>query len=98
MGSGLNAYKLNSISDDDIMMLSNHIAFDLELLIFCIKNDISFQFFPISWKSEDEVSTINEFRVGMDLLSIIFRYGIFNIRPVKNVSDFYIEDGWREVL
>ena len=63
LGSGLNVYKLNSISNDDIMMLSNHIAFDLELLIFCIKKDVSFQFFPISWKSEDEVSTINEFRV-----------------------------------
>ena len=37
LGSGLNVYKLNSISNDDIMMLSNHIAFDLELLIFCIK-------------------------------------------------------------
>ena len=98
LGSGLNAYKLDSISNDEIMMLSNHIAFDLELLIFCIKNNISFQFFPISWKSEDEISTINELGVGLDLLNIIFRYGIFNIWPINKSSEFPIEDGWREML
>lgn len=98
LGSGLNVYKLDSISNDNIIMLSNHIAFDLELLIFCIKNNVSFQFFPISWKSEDEVSTINELSVGLDLINIIFRYGLLNIRPINKSPEFLIEAGWREIL
>lgn len=98
LGSGLNVYRLDSISNDDVMMLSNNITFYLELLIFCIKTNISFQFFPIGWKSEDEVSTINEYRVGVELVNIIFRYGVLNIRPVDKSSEFPIENGWREIL
>ena len=95
LGSGLNSYQLTAISDKDILNLSNDITFDLEFLIFCIKRKIEFTYFPISWKSEDEVSSINEIVVGCKLIKIMFDQALFSRAPGNIDSVLEIEEGWK---
>lgn len=72
IGSGCNIYKLKSVDVDFVKKLPNHIAFDLELLIYFLKQKSKIIFFPIIWKQEGQKTTVNDFSLGFLLLKIIF--------------------------
>ncbi|EQC45702.1 glycosyltransferase family 2 protein [Bacteriovorax sp. Seq25_V] len=71
LGSGLNAYKVSSLSTD-IEDWPNHIAFDANLLfLFYRKKTI---WMPINWINIDQVSNARNFRVAKDLIKMLFCY------------------------
>ena len=74
LGSGLNIYRVSSFSKEFLEKLPSHIAFDLHVLFYLIDNSLYFKFLPISWKSADERSTINQWQIGFLLLSEILKW------------------------
>lgn len=68
LGSGLNFYTLTAISPAQIASLEDEIEFDIALLMHLISQKMNLHFVPISWKSAGEITTINQWRVGWNLL------------------------------
>jgi dolichol-phosphate mannosyltransferase len=68
LGSGLSVFKIDKFPADFIGRLPDHVAFDFQILLYLIETQSDFVFEPIEWKSEDEVTTISEFKVVCTLL------------------------------
>lgn len=58
LGSGLNIYKVSSISDSRINKFSNDLTFNCYMILFSISQRHKIKFFDITWKEEDQVSNV----------------------------------------
>ena len=74
IGSGLNIYALTSLGNESIEALSNHIAFDAELLLSLIEHKNQILFVPISWRDDGQISTVKNWQVGLVVLKILWRW------------------------
>lgn len=74
VGSGLNVYHVPTLEKLDVSKYPNHAAFDIYLLLDLIKNKTDFSFFPISWREEDQVTTVIDFEIGLILLGAYWDY------------------------
>lgn len=95
LGSGLNMYKIRSIPIDIIRALPNSIAFDIELILYGLKFRKKIRYFPIGWKTQDERSTINEWRVGFGLLMRIFSFRKLNL--LNSMVTEYPPSDWKQI-
>jgi glycosyltransferase involved in cell wall biosynthesis len=74
LGSGLNAFRVQSLPLEDIPKWPNHIAYDMNLLFHFNKSQYKFINFPINWNSFDEVSTVNDFTVAFTVILMLVKY------------------------
>lgn len=74
IGSGLNIYNVNQFPQDFISRLPDHAAFDIHILLYALESKMKFFFEPIAWRSQDEVSSINDYYIGWVLIKEIFRW------------------------
>lgn len=91
IGSGLNSYKVSSLPFEDVMLYPDHIAFDVNLLLHYMDSEQkAAYFFPIEWHEKDQRSNASNFRVGFDVLSMLFRHklGKKNLLSVKQERTF----------
>lgn len=94
IGSGLNLFKIENYSHDFIESLPNHIAFDLQILLYSIDNKLRYQFIPISWESSDETSTVNDLSTGITVLKELFLWKL----SLKRSSMTTEHRPWMEVF
>lgn len=71
LGSGLNLYKVNDISKIDYMKFADSMTFNYELILAIIQARISFIYFPIAWKNEDQISNAKNFSIFFSALRIL---------------------------
>jgi len=80
LGSGLNLFFM----DEKIMRIlgkcDDGFTFNMDLLLGMIKNRLCYLFFPIKWKTEDEISNAKTLQVGLRtaLKILSWRFGILN--------------------
>lgn len=72
IGSGLNAYKVNSLPLKQINNYPNHIAFDICLLFHFIQKN--YLFIPIHWREKDQVSNARNLEVGLLVLKMLWNF------------------------
>jgi dolichol-phosphate mannosyltransferase len=83
LGSGLNLYEVDQLRKIPYEHMSNAMSFNYELLLGFIGSKQVFEFFPISWREEDQVTNARNFSVFGAGLKIIFAW---RFRKIKSKS------------
>jgi len=89
LGSGLNMYKVKDISDINYLQLGDSLTFNYELLLLMISNQKHFQYHPIVWREEDQISNAKNLTIFIAALRILFNYLIKKSNSVSESSKVY---------
>lgn len=80
LGSGLNLFKMSDINLSTVQDFDNGFAFNMDLLLYFIRNKCKFKYIPIHWSTSDQVSNVNAFIVGLKTgMKLI--YWFFGVTP-----------------
>ena len=74
LGSGLNIFSRNVFADSDIKNFSDDLRFNCYLLLSLIDKRKSIEFFPITWREEDQISNVRLFSQTVKTLEIVWEY------------------------
>lgn len=74
LGSGLNIYKVTAISDERIFGFSNDLTFNCYMILFSISQKQNINFFPITWREDDQISNVKLFSQAKKTLRIALGY------------------------
>lgn len=74
MGSGLNLYSKEFLKGQQYMYFPNNLTFNVYLLLYSIYIKSNIQFFPLTWREEDQVSNAKLFAQSKEILELTARY------------------------
>lgn len=74
LGSGLNMYKLKAYEDFYYKTFPDDLTFNYVMLLASYHRRQKIEFFPISWREEDQVSNVRLFRQAFKVLSLLGSY------------------------
>ncbi|AMO24439.1 glycosyltransferase family 2 protein [Ramlibacter solisilvae] len=74
LGSGLNIFGPRVIGDRKVDRHSDDLCFNVYLLLGMIDDRLSINFFPISWREDDQVSNVRLFSQALKTLGILTEY------------------------
>lgn len=74
LGSGLNIFSRQVFVDPDVRYFSDDLRFNCYLLLNLIDKRRSVEFFPITWREEDQVSNVRLFSQTVKTLEIVKEY------------------------
>lgn len=87
LGSGLNFFDISKFDLGVVNSFDNGFTFNMDLLIYIKDQKIKHNYYPISWKSEDEKSNAGSFGVGWITFWKIIKWSFFGekmwIAPAK---------------
>ena len=89
MGSGLNIYKTKYLKSKFYLFLPNNLTFNVYMLLYGIYSKSSFEFFPLTWKEEDQVSNAKLFSQSLEILSLVARYILSSKRLFSKSENQY---------
>tara|TARA_A100001015_G_scaffold309819_1_gene409971 strand:- start:404 stop:1189 length:786 start_codon:yes stop_codon:yes gene_type:complete len=72
MGAGLNLYNVEMLKDKFYLNFPNGLTFNYYLLFYTVAKKLSFKFFPLSWREDDQLSNLNLFNHVKEWLTVIF--------------------------
>lgn len=91
IGSGLTAYSVSKVSNEDLRDLPQSITFDADLLLKLISKRQSFKFIPIEWVTEGQISTVRDFEVGLEVLKTLVNWRLGRQNKNTNSEVMYSE-------
>jgi dolichol-phosphate mannosyltransferase len=71
LGSGLNLFAVKDLDKRTYLKFADKLTFNFELILDLVKRRVTFAFFPITWREEDQVSNARNWN--------IFRTAIVNV-------------------
>lgn len=74
LGSGLNLFKLSTLSDHNFLSFSDAFTFNMDLLLDYYRKGSRVQFHPITWREEDQVSNAKAMKVGWITLKTVLKW------------------------
>ena len=74
LGSGLNVFSRQVFVDADVRHFSDDLRFNCYLLLNLIDKKRSIEFFPITWREEDQISNVRLFSQTVKTLEIVKEY------------------------
>lgn len=77
LGSGLNMYSVKSLKKKYYMKYPDRLTFNCFMLFALRSYNITYRFFPITWREDDQVSNVKMFSQAMNTLSIAIKYFFF---------------------
>ena len=83
LGSGLNIFRLTDFKIEHVQNFDNGFTFNMDLLLYLIKNKIPFQYVPIRWSTTDQVSNAHALKVGYKTMNKLWPW-LLN-RKLKNL-------------
>ncbi|MCC2678699.1 MAG: hypothetical protein K0R29_1275 [Pseudobdellovibrio sp.] len=83
LGSGINLFRLKDIRLTDIQTMDNGFTFNMDLLLYFIKNRVNFIYVPIRWSTTDQVSNVNAVIIGWKTAKklVLWMLGIYPNEP-----------------
>lgn len=90
LGSGLNLFNISQLDFDRVLLFDDEFTFNMDLLIYILSHKIKYQYIPITWRSDDEVSNIKVLNVGRKALLKILKWSIFQENIWQGVAKKYI--------
>lgn len=84
LGSGLNMYNVEMLKDEFYFKFPDKLTFNYCMIMAAdyYKHDI--EFFPISWREEDQVSNVRMTSQAINVLSMLFKYAIKKEKFIKS--------------
>ena len=83
LGSGLNVYRLQAFKDFYYKTFPDDLTFNYVMLLGSYERRQRVQFFPISWREEDQVSNVRLFRQAFNVLALVGGYAVGRARFLK---------------
>jgi len=81
LGAGLNIYNTNMLKSRFYLKFPNGLTFNYYMMFYTVGKKLSFKYFPLTWREEDQVSTLNLFNHLLEWLGVIkiylFNYNLF---------------------
>ena len=74
LGSGLNAFRVGWLREHRWSNLADDLTFNIHFLLTLIANRARFQYFPISWREEDQVSNVRLLRQAWRTMGMAWGY------------------------
>lgn len=74
LGSGLNVYNTRFLADRYYLRFPNALTFNYYLLLHAVARGATFEFFPHTWREEDQVSNLKLTRHGWRLLKLLMDF------------------------
>lgn len=74
LGSGLNGFRVEALSDLAVDSFSDQFTFNMDLLLGLIERGKRILFIPIAWRELDQVSNAKTFGVGWTALRRVLRW------------------------
>ena len=98
LGSGLNIYLVNSLSNQSFWQLtSNNLTFNYDMLIQSYENHFKMHYFPIHWKQEDQISNVKIISQLLQTFKILIKY-IFGINDVKTSASQSSQKNYKLII
>ncbi len=76
LGSGLNIFAKSIFADPSLMRYADDLRFNVYLLLGMIDRGMKLEFFPISWREDDQVSNVKIVSQSLKTLQILAEYSI----------------------
>ena len=99
LGSGLNLYRVNALSQTNYLRAPDNLTFNCVLLASQVISRCRIRFVPISWREDDQISNVKLFRVASETLRIALR-ALFRRRTflaLEHRAQAVAEYRWTEV-
>ncbi len=74
LGAGLNIYSTEYLSNGFYRYFPNDLSYNVFLLLYGVYSKSRFEFFPLSWREEDQVSNAKLFKQSRTMLGLAARY------------------------
>ena len=74
LGSGLNIFARSVFANPSLARYADDLRFNVYLLLGMIDRGVSFRFFPISWREDDQVSNVKIVSQSLKTLQILAEY------------------------
>lgn len=74
LGSGLNMYKVEMLKSRFYLKFPDKLTFNCYMLLAAKQYKQKIQFFPITWKEEDQVSNVKMFSQAMNTLGLLLKF------------------------
>ena len=88
LGSGLNMYSVEYLSNRFYMPFINSLTFYVYMLIYGVYSKSNFTFFPLTWREDDQVSNAKFFKQSIEIFKIVFKYK-FNKKKTFGIENEY---------
>ncbi len=72
--AGLNLYRVDCLKGREFLRFPNDLTFDVHLLLFAVHKRFRVNFFPISWRTDDQVSNAKVVKQGLIIVRLLLRY------------------------
>lgn len=89
LGSGLNIFWVETLRGVPYLNFGNSLTFNYELIKWLAKERLPFQYFPINWRDEGQVSNARNVNIFLNGLRILFRTSENGMQPGTNTSKKY---------
>lgn len=89
LGSGLNLFKVSSLSDHQYLNFEDKITFNIDLLLYYFSKKALLRFVPITWTEEDQVSNARNFQVGSTAIKKLLSWRMGKLNYVNRIADDY---------
>lgn len=74
LGSGLNVLRVGLFADGSHMRLADDLTFNYHLILLAARRRWRLEFFPISWREEDQRSNVKMLSQSARMLALLARY------------------------
>jgi len=71
LGSGLNLYRVEIFRDGFHRRFRDDLTFNYFLILACCQKQFRQQFFPLTWREDDQISNAKLFRQGLRMLKLL---------------------------
>jgi glycosyltransferase involved in cell wall biosynthesis len=83
--AGVNLYKVDFLRKIPFQVFPNNLTFDAHLLFSSVINGARIQYFPITWKDEDQISNAKIFKQGFLIIQTLIksksRHSVLRSKP-----------------
>lgn len=76
LGSGLNMYKISSLQDKFYFKFKDNLVFNYCMILGSAYKKQKINFFPISWREDDQVSNVKMVNQAIVVLQLLFSYAM----------------------
>jgi glycosyltransferase involved in cell wall biosynthesis len=73
LGSGLNIFGKAVIEDQQIVKYADDLRFNIYLLLGMLEKKLSIEYFPISWREDDQVSNVKMASQALQTLNLLWQ-------------------------
>lgn len=84
LGSGLNLYRLEALKGCYFDKFPDDLTFNYVMLLASYFRKQKVNFFPISWREDDQISNVKLFRQAFNVLALLARYALFREKFIKS--------------